>query len=143
MDKDSPEFAAFNMGDMKKYMEQMQFQPFDMSAFIDMGRKNAQTLATIQQLSLEAWQEMIAASQKIVQELASEQTELATSVMTDGAPEEKIARAADRMRQSYEKAHKSYKDLTDIQHKLSQDMSDLVSRRIKANLNDLKDVAGK
>lgn len=143
MDNDSPDLAAFSYGDMKKYLEQTQWQPFDMSTFIEMGRKNAQTLATIQQLGLEAWQDMITTSQKIVQELASEQAALATSVMNEGAPEQKIARAADRMRTSYEKAHNRYKELTDIQHKLSQDMSDLISRRIKANLNDLKEVAEK
>lgn len=139
-----PSFAAFSHGDMQKYLEQLKWtSSFDLNALIDMGRKNAQTLATLQQIGLEAWQDMITTSQTIAQELASEQAQLATSVMNEGAPEEKIAKAAERLRSGYERAHNRYKDLADIQHKLSQDVSDLISRRIKSNLNDIKNVVEK
>lgn len=139
-----PTFAAFSHSDMQKYLEQLKWtSSFDMGSLLDMSRKNAQTLATLQQIGLEAWQEIITTSQTIAQELASEQAQLATSVMEEGAPEEKIAKAAERLKTGYERAHNRYKELADIQHKLSQDVSDLISRRIKSNLNDIKNVAGK
>lgn len=137
-------FAAFSQGDMQKYLEQLKWtSSFDMNALLEMSRKNAQTLATLQQVGLEAWQDMITTSQTIAQELASEQAQLATSVMNEGAPEEKIAKAAERLKNGYERAHTRYKELADIQHKLSQDVSDLISRRIKSNLNDIKNVVDK
>lgn len=143
MTKKETEFPAFSHSDYQKLMEDLNWPSFDMGAFLDMGRKNAQTLATIQQLGLEAWQDMITLSQHIAQELASEQAQMMTSVMNEGAPEHKISKATARVRDTYERTHARYRELADIQHKLSQDMSDLIARRIKANLNDIKDVVDK
>lgn len=143
MPEDKTEFPAFSHSDYMKLMENLNWPSFDMTAFLDMGRKNAQTLANIQQLGLEAWQDIITTSQQIMQELASEQAQMMTSVMNEGSPEEKVARATTRVRDTYDRTHNRYKALADIQHQLSQDMSDLIARRIKSNLNDIKDVVEK
>lgn len=143
MPEDKNEFPAFSHSDYQKLMENLNWPSFDMSAFLDMGRKNAQTLANIQQLGLEAWQDIITTSQQIMQELASEQAQMMTSVMNEGSPEEKVARATTRVHDTYDRTHSRYRALAEIQHQLSQDMSELIARRIKANLNDLKDVVEK
>lgn len=138
-----PDFSAFNTGDFQKLMEQNKIQTIDWGGIMDMNRKNAEMLATIQQINLEAWQDVISTTQKIAQDFANEQAKIASNAVAEGSPEDKIAQSAKSISETYDKAHKSYRQIADIQYKLSQNMSELISRRIKANLKDLQEKAGK
>lgn len=135
----TPDYAAFNLGDFQKFMEQNKIQTVDWTALADMSRKNAQMLATMQQVSLEAWQDMINKTQKIAQDLAAEQAKLASSTVAEGSPEAKIGKATEAVHDTYDKIHRHYRELADNQYKLAQDMSALISRRIKANLKELQE----
>ena len=138
-----PDFTTFNPIDINKLIEQNKIQTVDWSALMEMNRKNAQMLATIQQISMEAWQDVVSTTQKIAQDIATEQASLASEIIDEGSPEEKIAKSARTASATYEKAHNSYRELAEIQYRLSQNMSDLISRRIKANLKDLGDKASR
>ncbi len=136
--------GAFGADDMQKFFTQNSgMKAIDWAALIDTNRKNAQMLATIQEISLESWQDMLANTQKITQELVSEQANLLSGFMDEGSPEEKIADAAESLQETYNRAHKQYRALADKQHELSQNMSNIMSKRIKANLKDLKDLLDK
>lgn len=139
MNEFNADLTAFTAGDFQKFMEQHKLQTVDWAALMDMSRKNAQMLATIQQVGLEAWQDMINQTQKIAQDLSSEQAKLATSAVAEGSPEAKIAKATEAVHDTYDKIHRHYRELADTQYKLAQDMSALISRRIKANLKELQD----
>ncbi len=138
-----PDLAAFNMGDFHKLMEQSKIQTVDWTAIMDMSRKNAQMLATIQQVGLEAWQDMMSMSQKVASDFAAEQAKLASSAVAEGSPEAKIAKATEALHDTYDKVHRRYREMADLQYKLAQDMSALISRRIKANLKELQETIEK
>ncbi len=135
---------SFNPEEMQQFFTQNSgVKPIDWVALIDTNRKNAQMLATIQEISLSSWQDMLANTQKITQELVSEQASLLAGFMEEGSPEEKVSDATERLQNTYNRAHKEYRALADKQHELSQNMSDIMSKRIKANLKELKELLDK
>lgn len=117
--------------------------PFDFNALIDVQRKNLQAFTEAHQLALEGAQAVAQRQGEILSQLLQDNSSLATQLLAEGTPEQKVAKQADLARKAYEKSVSNWREVADMLVKSNQEASDIINDRIAASLTELKTVLEK
>lgn len=116
---------------------------FDFGALMETQRRNLQALSDANRLAIEGIQEIAQMQSEIVSRIVEDGTCIAREIVTEGAPEEKIARQADLARKSYENAVGCARQISETLGKSNKAASEIINKRVSASLNEIKSAAEK
>ena len=116
---------------------------FDFGAIFDMQRKNIEAFTAASQTFTQGLQTVA----KRQSEIARQQVEQFQSLLSTAAPtakvEDNLVKQADLVKAAYEKNVSNARELQDILTKVTNEASDILSRRVVASLDEIKSVAQK
>lgn len=133
----------FSQNDFTKAFGQYQNLPFDMTALLETQRKNIQAIADAQQVAFENLQGLAQHQSKIISQLVEDNAAIAQQMMSEGTPEEKIAKNADAFKFVYEKSVANLKEISEMVGKSSEETSKIINKRVSASISELKSAIDK
>lgn len=137
-------FSSFKNNEFfKNFTVFSKTNPFDPSKFLEIQRKNLETLSEAQQITAEAFQEIVNKQIEIVSQLMEEQSFIANQLLREGTPEDKLTRNAELIKNSYDKAMTSAKEITDLVKKTNTKASGLLNKRATASFKEIKETVEK
>ena len=128
----------FSQNDFSKFFENYQSSPFDIQGFMETQRKNIQALTDAQALTVENIQAIAQRQSAILSEMVEDNAIIAKELMTEGTPEEKVAKNADLFKKAYERSVKNMNELSEMLNQSNQEASEIINKRVKATLNEVK-----
>lgn len=111
---------------------------FDLNILMETQRKNVQAVTDAVQLGMEGVQQAMTRHAELMGRIAQENSNIASQLMTDGTPEQKVQRQAELMRRSYEETIKGARELGGIISKSQEDAAEIINRRVTASLSEFK-----
>ena len=128
----------FAQNDFSRFFESYQSMPFDIQSFMDTQRKNIQALTEAQKVAVDNLQAIAQRQSTILSQMVEDNAAMAKEFMTEGTPEEKIAKNADMIKTSYERSIKNMNEIGDMLNKSNQEAGKIIDKRVKATLNEVK-----
>ena len=138
MTAQNPFGEFFSQNDFTKFFENYQSMPFDMQSFMETQRKNMQALSDAQTITVESLQALAQRQSAILSQMVEDNATLAKEMMSEGTPEDKIARNAELIKKCYERSVKNMNELSQMINQTSAEASDVINKRVKATLNEVK-----
>ena len=126
----SKEFAPF-LADLK-------MPQFDVDSFVTSQRKTVETMIEANRRALEGARAVAQRHAELVKEGFERATEAATEVMSPTAPEKKIARQTEIAKDAFEQGLANYRELYSLAARASEEVFDLVAKRISASFDEFK-----
>jgi len=111
---------------------------FDLKQIMETQRRNMQAMTEIMQLGMQSVQQAAARQAEIMGRMVQDNSGYASSLMTDGTPEQKVQRQADLARKSYEATVAGAREVGDIISKSGEEAAGIISRRVNATLAEFK-----
>jgi len=130
--------GLFNTDFLKGMMPSTSMMPFDFGAIMETGRKNMQAMTEMQQRSMEGWQALAKRQAEIMSRIVQDNTSLAQQMMTEGTPEEKIARQADLVLTAYETSMTGITELSEMVAETSRETGEIINKRVTGSLTEFK-----
>lgn len=138
MTTNNPFSEFFSQNDFSKFFENYQSMPFDVQSFMETQRKNVQALTDAQQITMDNMQKLAQHQSAALSQMVEDNARLAKEMMSEGTPEEKIAKNADLFRGVYEKSIKNMNEISELLSKSNKEANDVINKRVKASLNEVK-----
>lgn len=132
------DFMKFFDTDITKNLAEFGGFPFDVSVIIESQRRNLEAFSEAQQRAFESMKEIAQRQGEIIAQMAGDNAALAQEIMTEGTPEQKVAKQADIIKSSYEKSLRHMSELGDMITKTNKQASDIINKRVTASLNEIK-----
>lgn len=110
----------------------------DLKAFIEIQRKNAQALADAFQLSYDTAQSVLTRQAEIFGRMIQDNSTIASTLISEGTPEQKVQKQTELMRKSYEQTVKNAREVGDMLTRSQEEAAELLNRRVSASLSELK-----
>lgn len=129
---------AFWNNDFLKSMSGFSSFPMDTKSVVDSARKNTQAMNDAMKLCGENSQAFMKRCTEIMSQLVEDQSALAKEIMSEGSPEQKIAKQAEMMRKNYERSVTNLRELSDMLNKSNTEASDLINKRVTASFSEIK-----
>lgn len=111
---------------------------FDLKAVIEIQRKNAQAVTDALQLGFESAQAAWTRQAELIGRFVQDNSNLASSLITEGTPEQKVQRQADLVRKSYEQTVKGAREVGEIWSRSQEEAAEIINRRVSASLSEFK-----
>lgn len=111
---------------------------FDIKQMMETQRKNMQAMTDAMQLGMECIQAAMSRQAEIVGRMVQDNSSFASTIMSEGTPEQKVQRQAELMRKSYETTIKSAREVGDILTKSGEEAAEILNRRVSASLTEFK-----
>ncbi|MCB9983208.1 MAG: phasin family protein [Rhodospirillales bacterium] len=138
MSKQNPFSEFFSANDFSKLFQNMPSVPFGLEDFMETQRKNMQALTDAQQVAIEGLQTIAQRQSAILSEMVEDNAQITQEFMNEGTPEEKIAKNADLFKTVYERNVKNMNEISELLNKSNQEASDIINKRVKATMNEVK-----
>ncbi len=129
---------GFSGNDFTKLFENYQSVPFDMQAFMETQRKNIQAITEAQQAAFEGVQALAHRQAEIISQMVEDNSTLAKGALSEGTPEEKMAKNADIFKAAYERSIQNMNELSELINKSNQSATKIINKRVSASVNELK-----
>lgn len=137
-------FSSFKANEFfKNFSALSKNNPFDPSKFLEFQRKNMETLSEAQQITADAFQEIVNKQIEIVSQLMEEQSFITNQLLREGTPEDKLTRNAELIKNSYEKAITGAKEISDLVKKTNTKATGLLNKRATASFKEIKETVNK
>jgi len=133
----------FAQNDFSKFFENYKNPAFDMKAFMETQRKNAQAITEAQQMTFQSLQEIAQRQSEILSQILEDNSSLARELMAEGTPEEKMSKNAEMFKAAYERMVSNLKELSDIIAKSNKDASGVINKRVAATMNEIQETLEK
>lgn len=111
---------------------------FDLKAFLEIQRKNAQALTDAFQIGFESAQAAWTCQAELLGRIVQDNSTIASSLITEGTPEEKVQRQTDLVRKSYEQTVKGAREVGAIWSRSQEEAAEVINRRVSASLSEFK-----
>jgi phasin family protein len=143
MTSTNPFSSFFSSNDFTKSFEHFQTMPFDLKDMMECHRKNLQAISEAQQLAFEGMQAVAQRQSEIVTQFIQDNSKLAQEMLTDGKPEDKMAKNAEIMKKIYDKTTVNFQELSDMVSKSSTETGKLLNKRVSASITELSSALDK
>ncbi len=138
MAQKNPFADFFAQNDFSKLLESYQGVPFDLKALLETQRRNIQAISEANQISVGHLQTIAHRQAEILSQIVEDNSSLAKELMTEGTPEEKIAKNAKLFKGIYERTVGNMKELSDMINKSNQEASAIINKRVAATMNEIQ-----
>lgn len=129
--------------DITKMMADFKVPGIDMDAMLQSQRKNIEALTAANQKAMEGVQAVAERQMELLRQTMEEASGTVKDLMASGTPEEGVAKQADLVKASFEKALTNMKEMAEMIAKSNYDAADVLSKRVSANLEEIKAAAKK
>ncbi len=129
--------------DITKMMADFKVPGVDMDAVLQSQRRNIEALTAANQLAVEGMQAVSRRQMEILQQTMQEASSMMQDLMASGTPEEGVAKQAELVKTAFEKALTNMKEMSEMIAKSNYEAADVISKRISANLDEIKAAAKK
>ena len=139
MAQTNPFTQFFSESNFTKALSQYQGIPVDMKSLMETQRKNWQALGEAQQLAVANMQAIAQRQSEIMSQIAEDNSSIAKEFVSEGTPEEKIAKNAELFKRFYERTIKNAQELSTMISKSNTEASNVISKRVSASMNEIKE----
>lgn len=136
-------FDIFGNSDFLKSFSKMPTASFDMEKFFEIQRKNLETLAEAQQVTVDGVQTIVNRQIEIMSQLMEEHSHLTSQLLREGTPEDKLNKNAELIKNSYEKAVANAKEISELVKKTNAQAAGLLNKRASANIKEIRETVEK
>ncbi len=119
------------------------FPGFDVEAMLASQRKNIEALTQANQLAVEGVQAVARRQAEIAREVIDEASAVLRDIVQPAAPEERIAKNAELLKQSFERGLANTRELTLMLAKANTEAFDVVAKRVAQGFEEIRDEAKK
>lgn len=133
----SPSYPFFE-NDFTKMFSEFKIPGFDMQALVATQRRNIEAVNTANQLAVEGVQAVLRRQTEIMKSMVEESSTVLRDMMSQGAPEQKIAQQTELVKTAFEKALANLRELTEMVAKSNTEAADVLTKRIGESLTELK-----
>jgi phasin family protein len=116
---------------------------FDVEAVLASQRKNIEALTQANQLTVEGVQAVARRQAEIAREAIDEASAVLRDIAQPSAPEERIAKSAELLKQTFERGLANTRELTLMLAKANTEAFDVVAKRVAAGFEEIRDEAKK
>jgi len=135
----NPEFSkAFLNPDFSKAFAGFSMPGFDVEAILAYQRRNIEALTQAAQLASESFQSVVNRQMEIAREALDEASALAREFMQPAAPEARVAKNAEVVKQAFEKGLAHARELTGTLAKGHAEAFDVITKRVSEGLDEIK-----
>jgi phasin family protein len=134
-------FQNFSMGNMAELTKMPKLDGVDWQALMESQKKNMEACAAAHLTMRDSWQQLAKRQGEIFRETLQAVAKLTTDLMETGTPEEKMARQVDIAKQAYDILGKHMREFATASANGQAEALDLVSARVQASLDELKENA--
>ncbi|UEM03323.1 phasin family protein [Skermanella rosea] len=121
--------------------EQFKVPGFDFNAVFDIQRRNIEALTAAGQTFAQGMQTVAQRQGEIARQSMEQFQGLLSNAAPTGQVQDTIIKQADLVKTAYEKNVSNARELQDIVSKVTNEASDILSRRVVASLDEIKAVA--
>ena len=154
MTEKSGSFNPFDMSkvltefDPSKMMEQFnkvvsdyKIPGVDMSAIVELQRKNVEALTSANRQAIEGLQAVANRQSQILKETMDEAVTALKDLSSAGGPKEATTKQAELLSKSFEKALTNMRELAEMAAKSNTDAFNVIQQRIHESVNEIKSLA--
>jgi phasin family protein len=116
---------------------------FDTEALLASQRKNIEALTQANQLAVEGVQAVARRQAEIAREAIDEASAVLRDIAQPAAPEERIAKHAELLKQTFERGLANTRELALMLAKANTEAFDVVAKRVAAGFEEIRDEAKK
>lgn len=144
-----PDFTQFQTefskwaGDFGKYFVNGKAPSFDFDAVFALQRKNVEAFTQANQLAFDGVKQVAQRQAEIARKAFEEFGKVTKELTTAGTPEDKFAKQADLAKTAFEEALVNLRELVDTLQKSQAEAVDVLSKRVVANIEDVKAAVAK
>jgi phasin family protein len=141
-----PDFTQFQAefskwaGDFGKYFVNGKAPTFDFDAAFALQRKNVEAFTAANQLAFDGVKAVAQRQAEIARKAFEEFGKVTKELAAAGTPEDKFAKQADLAKTAFEDALANLREVAETLQKSQSDAVDVLSKRIVANIEELKSV---
>ena len=110
-------FLDFDMQAMQKMMGDMKMPGFDWEAIMAANRRNMEAFAQANQLAAEGAQAIFRRQGEILKATMEDANRQVKTMLSDGTPEDRVARQTDAIKTAFEQAMANYREMVEIDRK--------------------------
>ena len=125
-------------GDIAKMLEQFKLPGIDVAAIIESRRKDIDAVMTANRVALEGAQALGQKQAEILHKTLEEVRSLVQQATAAGSLSEKTSKAGELVQKALHEALANMRELADTAYKSQTDAFAVVSKRVEANLDELK-----
>ncbi|MBU6235231.1 MAG: TIGR01841 family phasin [Alphaproteobacteria bacterium] len=111
---------------------------FDLKILMETQRKNMQAMTDVMQLSMESLQQAVSRQAELMGRMVQDNSGYASTMLTEGTPEQKVQRQAELVRKSYETTVAGAREVGNIITKTGEEAAEIINRRVSASLAEFK-----
>jgi phasin family protein len=130
--------SLFSSEAVSKMFESFQGMPFDIQSLMETQRKNIQCFSEAQQLTLQNMQAMANRQAELFSQTLESQSSLTSDLMREGKPEDKLAKNAEAIKASYEKAMSNAAEISEMVKKANAEATGLLNKRASASIREVR-----
>ena len=144
-----PDFTQFQAefskwaGDFGKYFVNGKAPSFDFDAVFALQRKNVEAFTQANQLAFDGVKQVAQRQAEIARKAFEEFGKVTKELTSVGTPEDKFAKQADLAKTAFEEALVNLRELVDTLQKSQAEAVDVLSKRVVANIEDVKTAVSK
>jgi len=116
---------------------------FDVEAVLASQRKNIEALTQANQLAVEGVQAVARRQAEIAREAIDEASTVLREIVQPTAPEERVAKQAELLKQTFERGLANARELTLLLAKANTEAFDVVAKRVAQGFEEIRDEAKK
>jgi phasin family protein len=116
---------------------------FDVETVLASQRKNIEALTQANQLAVEGVQAMARRQAEIAREVIDEASAVLREIVQPTVPEDRIAKNAELLKQTFERSLANTRELTLMLAKANTEAFDVVAKRVAAGFEEIRDEAKK
>jgi phasin family protein len=116
---------------------------FDMQAFTDATRRNLEAITAANRVALEGAQAVARRQMEIMQQAMSEMTDAMRALTGSEAPQDKAARQAELLKNTYQRAVSHIQELSEMIQRSNGEAVALLNKRFTEAMDEMKALAKK
>jgi phasin family protein len=138
-------YAGYNkmFGDVAKLFVNGKAPVFDVSALVEVQKKNLEAWTAANKLAFEGAQALAQRQAEMVRKAFQDLSGVTGSFVAEGTPEEKFAKQAEFAKGSYEQAVANFGELSELAQKSSAQALAIINKRIVENFDEVKSAFAK
>ena len=137
------DWMKFQPTDMTKLFGEMKMPGLDMEGFMAAQKKNIEAVTTANRLAVEGFQAVAQRQAEILRSTMEELSKASQDLMSQGKPEDKMAKQADLAKEAFEKALANMREIAEMAAKANNEAADVINSRVSESIDEIKDLLSK
>ena len=129
--------------DFQKMMMDFKMPGIDADALMNAQQKNIEAISNANQLAAEGFQAIGKRQTELFQQAVEESRKALGELMSQGAPEDRIAKQAETVKTTIERTVTNLREISEILAKSNLEAFDVINKRITESLEEVKALTGK